>query len=258
VGQLGQGNALTPQTPNQIFALSGYPPVTQLAAGGDHALILLADGRVYAFGDNSAGQLGLGVVGSPVMSPTPVPLPGQAIEVAAGYKFSLALLADGRVFAFGINDWGQLGLGLGFLGIPVPDPLLVPLPGAAIHVAAGFRHSLVLDEKLVVWAFGHNESGELGVGYADGVPHPSPELVLAPNTTHLPNPGWAKNLAAGFDDSFVWNGYGEGFAFGSDDGGKLGLESTWPTDVYTPTLLSLYPIYQISAGWRHTLVLAAP
>src|SRR5690348_10129995 len=73
-------------------------------------------GSVYAFGDNSYGQLGTAInSGTGNANPTPalVSLPGQrgqVTEIAAGTDHSLALTSSGQLYAFGSNHAGELGI----------------------------------------------------------------------------------------------------------------------------------------------------
>ncbi len=104
---------------NPPAVVAGVTGVVSLAAGGQHALALDAAGRVFAWGDNSFGQLG---VGSFDASGTPQPVSGlpTIVEVAAGPFHSAALAADGRVFAWGGNTDGAV---TGIPGVDIPAPV---------------------------------------------------------------------------------------------------------------------------------------
>ena len=118
-GQLGNATNDKSEEPNPTPALVTLPgevgPVTQVAAGGDHSLVLTATGQLYAFGDNKYGQLGNATNDKseePNPTPTFVTLPGasgQVTEIAAGRNFSLAVTSSGQLYAFGHNYSGQLG-----------------------------------------------------------------------------------------------------------------------------------------------------
>ena len=113
-GQLGNGPPSTGLTPpGQVGSLTG---VTAIAAGQYHALALMSDGTVRAWGSNVSGQLG---DSSTTQRNAPVPVtglpvvPGGAIAIAAGGNHSYALMADGTVWAWGYNGYGQLGNEIG-------------------------------------------------------------------------------------------------------------------------------------------------
>jgi alpha-tubulin suppressor-like RCC1 family protein len=94
--------------PFQVQGLSG---VIAVAAGGTHTLVLGDNGTVWAWGDNSHGQLGDGTLTG---RSTPVQvggLSGMAVAIAAGFDDSFAVLADGTVWSWGGNTDGQLGDG---------------------------------------------------------------------------------------------------------------------------------------------------
>jgi len=90
----------------------------KVAAGGDgvtasHSLLILSDGSLWAWGDNSSGQLGISTTGGTVNTPVQVGTDTDWVDIAAGYKFSLGLKSDGSLWAWGDNISGQLGDGTG-------------------------------------------------------------------------------------------------------------------------------------------------
>lgn len=112
------------------FAFAVEPKV---AAGGDgvtasHSLAILPDGSLWAWGDNSSGQLGIGYTGGFVTVPTRVGTDTDWVDIAAGYKFSLALKSDGTLWAWGYNISGQLGDGTGITS-GKDKPIKIPIFG---------------------------------------------------------------------------------------------------------------------------------
>jgi alpha-tubulin suppressor-like RCC1 family protein len=160
----------------------GHEKVIAVSAGASHALALLSNGTVMAWGKNNYGQLG---TGSSVMCaahgksngrttpcgsfPDPIaggsrPCSGSAVaSVAAGAFHSLAICADHTVWAWGANGAGQLGLGAGDT-TDRPVPTRVPSIADAVQVAAGGFHSLALTIAGGVLAWGANNVGQLGTG----------------------------------------------------------------------------------------------
>src|SRR5579884_2980960 len=172
----GDGSA----TPLLVNGLSG---VVAMAAGGQHSLALKSDGTVWAWGYNYYGQLGTGNTGSPSMS-SPAQVSGLSgvIAIAAGQYHSLALKADGTVWAWGSNNDDQLGTtasGSCYTYSSGPcsaTPVQVPITNV-VAIAAGQYHNLALRSDGTVWAWGYNSDGELGTGNA-GSPSATPARVL--------------------------------------------------------------------------------
>src|SRR6185369_5691485 len=85
----------------------------------------------------------------------------DVVAIAGGYGYSLALLNDGTVWAWGINQYGQLGNGNNISSnVPVQVNSLTDM----IAIGGGSYHCLALKNDGTVWAWGFNSSGELGNG----------------------------------------------------------------------------------------------
>ncbi|HEX8702583.1 MAG TPA: RCC1 repeat-containing protein, partial [Myxococcaceae bacterium] len=125
-----------------------------------HSLALGNDGTVWAWGDNTSGQLGDGTT-TPRLSPVQVPGLGPAVAIASGQDHSLAVLQDGTVWAWGASSWGQLGDGT---TTPHPSPVRVSALTDVVAVAAAGHHSVALRRDGTVWGWGKNFHGQLGMG----------------------------------------------------------------------------------------------
>src|SRR3990172_5601511 len=108
-GQLGLGHTQDQIVPVLNTLLTG---IRAISAGTQHSLFLDSKGRVWGCGDNSTGQLGLGPEIEQQIIPTIIPgfdhLP--IIFISAGHDYSLVIDQLGRVWGFGSNDSGQLGV----------------------------------------------------------------------------------------------------------------------------------------------------
>ncbi|MDD5501046.1 MAG: hypothetical protein PHH57_05095 [Candidatus Omnitrophica bacterium] len=165
------GGSMQASEPIQV---SGLSKITAISTGMGNSLALDSDGKVwywYAFGDLPSGIPPATTTTTPLtQSPTPAsrnPTPeqvmglGKVTAISSGLRFSLVLLTDGTVWAWGENGWGQLGDGT----ITDSDaPVQVKNLSGVIAISAGHYHSLALKADGTVWAWGDNESGELGNG----------------------------------------------------------------------------------------------
>jgi alpha-tubulin suppressor-like RCC1 family protein/uncharacterized protein YecT (DUF1311 family) len=273
-GQLGSSanNGMSQANPMPtLVTLSGaIGPVAQVAAGADHSLVLTASGQLYAFGYNFYGQLGSatdGTTNNPNPTPTLVTLPGEigpVTQVAAGDNHSLAVTASGQLYAFGYNDFGELGSATNNgTNNPNPTPTLVGLPGEigpVTQVAAGADHSLAVTASGQLYAFGNNFFGELGsaTNSTTNNPNPTPTLVTLPGEV-----GPVTQVAAGTDHSLAMTASGQLYAFGQNASGQLGSSANSGTGTPNPTprLVTLPgevgPVTQVAAGTDDSLAVTA-
>ena len=153
-----------------VATVPGLTDVASLAAGFHHALALDANHLVWAWGDNSSGQLGVpGRQATDARSWSTFRSTGAAgfVQVVARANFSLALRSDGAVFAWGDDTYGQLGIGS---TTSSNVPARIPSLGSVVSIAAGERHGLAFDANGTTWAWGQNLHGELGT---NAEPRPS-------------------------------------------------------------------------------------
>jgi alpha-tubulin suppressor-like RCC1 family protein len=139
------------------------PKIKHIAAGSTHVLVLTTDGNVFGWGSNHFGQVGLSQAVQKnnegfSTKPNSIVFPEKIIAIAAGMHYSLALTASGKVYAWGWNGFGQLGLG----DLKSRNtPTLIPNLSGVRAIAAGEGHALALG-KYQLFGWGSNESGQLG------------------------------------------------------------------------------------------------
>jgi alpha-tubulin suppressor-like RCC1 family protein len=155
VGQLGDGTLTSRSTPRRVTGLpvriagisagggfAGVLGTGGTSAGGGFAAVLGADGTVWAWGDDSAGQLGNAPSSTPVTRPVNTIGAGSGItRLSAGDFHMLALKSNGTVLAWGGNAYGQLGNGS---TAPVTGPVQVTGLTNATQVSAGAEFSLAV------------------------------------------------------------------------------------------------------------------
>ena len=159
-GQLGDGTTVGKKTPIKVME-----KVVQVAAGGSHTLAVKEDGSLWAWGYNNYGQIGDGTSGSDNNKTTPVKIMDNVVQVAAGYYHTLAVKADGSLWAWGYNLYGQLGDGTSGSANSKATP--VKIMDNVSHVAAGGYHTLAVKADGSLWAWGANSDGQLGDGNMD-------------------------------------------------------------------------------------------
>ncbi len=126
--------------------VTGLTGVIQVAANGYFSLALRSDGTVWAWGDDSAGQLGNARSSTPVTRPVNTIGAGSGItRLSAGDFHVLALKSNGTVLAWGSNGSGQLGNGT---TTDPAGPVQVTGLANATQVDAGARFSLAVHTVL--------------------------------------------------------------------------------------------------------------
>ena len=218
----------------------------QVSAGASHSLALGSDGNVYAWGYNGDGRLGDGTSSNrytPVRVKTPdrktypdLPKDFTYLQVSAGYAHSLALGSDGNAYAWGWNDYGQLGDGTTSsrytpVRVKTPDRNTYPdLPAdfTYLQVSAGGDHSLAVGSDGYAWAWGCNYYGNLGnntaSGYGDS--NPVPKRVRDPASPTDKSKGLqATQVSAGLHYSLAVGSDGNAWAWGYNQYGQLGNNS---------------------------------
>ena len=189
-GELGKGTTSDSSTPAKLTSISGVNAVT---GGNDHMVALKTDGTVWAWGYNYHGELGNGTKtgntanGTPgqVLTAAATPLTGIT-AVRGGFWHNLALKSDGTVWAWGNNDYGQLGNGSvtpSYGGVAYAAQ--VTGLSNVVSIAAGHWHSVAVKSDGSVWTWGYNGglyadiNGQLGDGTTTN--RSSPVRVLGPS-----------------------------------------------------------------------------
>lgn len=202
--------------------IPGITDAVAMAAGTSFTLVLREDGTVLAFGANDAGQLGDGASTADRMEPAPVEGLQDVLQVAAAAETAYALTADGRVWAWGSNALGQLGMG------PPDDaahpvPQVVPELSGAVAVAGAMNAGYALLGDGSVRAWGDNERAELGNGTGRTATSPTPVLTLnAEGDATVPLTGIVSVVADGYT-AFALTSGGRVYAWGLGQFGELGM-----------------------------------
>ena len=253
-GQLGRSspNLATNSVP---AAVPGMTDIAQIAAGGNHSLVLREDATAWAFGSNTYGELGVSTnAGTDASNSTAVPvamMPGVT-RVFAGVGRSFVVRSDGPTFGFGENFSGSLGIPANidnFLPNSVPTQLSV---SNVVAMAFGNFHTLAVRSDGSVWAFGDNVAGQLGSVTNNGVRSANATPTQVAGLTSI------IDVAAGNDFSLALRSDGTVWGFGSNVNGQLGSTVNVGTTNANPTPLQvpgLSGVTAIAAGSNFGLAL---
>jgi RCC1 and BTB domain-containing protein len=110
-GVIGCGNNINQLIPIKIYGFNDEK-IVSIACGAAHSLVLTDVGHVYSWGYNGFGQLGIGNTTNQ-NTPQKILLNNNQVikSMTCGNCHSLLLTTDGHVYAFGRNDFGQIGKG---------------------------------------------------------------------------------------------------------------------------------------------------
>lgn len=211
----------------------------------------------YSWGYNFNGELGAGPRPS-VNAPIPVTasgvLDGEVItDIAAGAEHTLALTQDGKVYVWGSNVYGQLGTD-NFINsdLPVMINMSEALIGKRIvGIGAGEYHSFVITADNLIFAWGHNQDGKLGIGVTGGV-YPSPTAVV---TSGVLGGKQVTAITGGGSFSLARTSDGLLYSWGANADGQLGTGDNTPSNV--PVGVKIGPTTRIAsmdAGSFHSVV----
>ncbi|XP_051738887.1 probable E3 ubiquitin-protein ligase HERC4 [Ctenopharyngodon idella] len=212
--------------------------IRSIVCGGAGAVLLANGGRVLIMDKSTVCR----------------PLKGlenrQVIQITCGDQHSMALTKDGQLFVWGENSHGQLGLKKEHPGSPSAQQVksLCGIPLA--QISAGGDHSFVLSLSGVVFGWGKNSAGQLGLG--DTTDRHVPTVVNSLNRKKT------VSISCGGEHTATLSKGGTVFTFGSGGFGQLGHNSF--KDEHHPRVVAELwgsKVSQVTCGRRHTLVSVA-
>lgn len=176
-GCLGHGNTLSYKVPtivNSIF----HENIVYLECGGYHNAAINKDGEVWVWGRGDVNQLGISMsklvkddVGYVALRPLKLKeFSRQGVKiksVACGEAHSLMLDSDGKVYSFGWDEDGQLGIDESGLQDSIASKSLKRvegIPEKVIKISSGCIFSTCLTETGEIFVWGNGEQGQLGLG----------------------------------------------------------------------------------------------
>ena len=145
----------------QATVAPSAPPIEwlQVAAGDAHTIAVRTDSTLWAWGDNTSGQLGDGNDGPSAGQLAPLQIGTGYRLTAAGASHTIAVKADGTLWAWGSNSRGQLGD-----GTTTNRNAPIQVGSGYAFAAAGAAHAVGLKTDGTLWAWGANDDSQLGDG----------------------------------------------------------------------------------------------
>ncbi|NP_001121073.1 X-linked retinitis pigmentosa GTPase regulator isoform 2 [Rattus norvegicus] len=251
-GQLGLGDTDDRDTFHQIGFFTPSDIIKQLSAGANTSAALTEDGKLFMWGDNSEGQIGLKNK-SNVCIPHEVTVGKPISWISCGYYHSAFVTTDGELYTFGEPENGKLGLPNQLLINHRSPQRVLGIPDKVIQVACGGGHTVVLTEK-VVYAFGLGQFGQLGLG-TFLFETSEPKIIDRIKDQKI------SHISCGENHTALMTDIGLMYTFGDGRHGKLGLGMENFTNQFFPTLCSnflKFTVQLIACGGCHMLVFATP
>ncbi len=254
--------------------------ITSVAAGEETSYARRSDGKIFAWGNDSRGQLGnegeftrgfpyevtapvvppqqpppIGTLTTPTFSPDggsfgssqsvtirSASADAVIVKAAFGWGHSLFLMSDGTVWAAGDNFNGTLGNGTTTNSTVLVQSRITDV----VEVSAGAGHSVALKSDGTVWTWGGNGSGQLGIGASTSTVKTSPVRIDSLSSVVSVTASGSFSIALKSDGT-VWT-------WGWNDRGQLGNGTE--TDSNVPTQVQgLSGVTYATAGAKHCLVL---
>lgn len=214
-GQLGLGNRTSYSSPVQLAGSWLQVNSAWTINPAAFSMGIRTNGTLWAWGDNTYGELGQGTSGATHDFSSPVQIQGSWVQAACGGQgwanmYGLAIQTNGSLWAWGDNGQGTLAQGN---TTSSSSPVQV-MPGTSWNaICGGFGNWLGIQTNGTLWACGSQGAGELGVGTATA-PYSSPVQVPGSWTQALimcdTSPGGYSGGIQSNGTLWMWGGNGNG------------------------------------------------
>lgn len=258
------------KVPSKVNIPSGSSRIVEIASGSDHILALSAGGEVFSWGCSEKGRLGRltrdvadkspkqdATVKVKSLNPAKITSLADIRHVACGFFNSFAITTDGKVYGWGLNNYGQLSL-------PDEGPFYEPtfLESLTKHgiksISGGEHHTLALSQKGKVLSFGRPTYGRLG---RSDVPSQKDAFISEPNFCEGIS-GRVESIGTGMAVSGAATSEGDVYVWGYGTTGQLGKGEDEEDEILPYLLktkrLSKVDVQMVSFGGQHAGLVARP
>lgn len=231
--EIGDGTDVNRNIPKQIGTANDW---VKVHAGYSSSYGIKADGTLWVWGANGSGKLGTGNTNWVIATPTQIGTATNWLSVSDGWYHTIALKTDGTLWAWGDNEYGQLG------DNTTVDKLTPTQIGTATNwqtIETGIYHSLALKTDGTLWFWG-SRFNIYGTSTQNNIP-----TQIGTDTNWLKLTGGQHHCAAIKTDGTLWT-------WGENSTGQLGdgttIYRTTPIQVGTAT-----DWLDVSVGTRYTI-----
>jgi len=239
--------------------------IISVTVGDNHSFAIDADGGLWAWGNNEAGQLGDGTRTTREESPRPyvldhfvgeiiddnnrnrpVKIMDDVVYVSAGFYETMAIRTDGSLWA-----WGSYRFTDGLT--QSNDP--IKIMDDVVSVSIGFSHIMVIKTDGSLWVWGSNRNGQIGDGTIttrdNNNDRDTPVKIM--DSVRYVSAGFQYSMAIKTDGSlwaWGWNRFGQ---LGNGGGGNELDCVGWPVQT-VPVKIMDY-VASVSASTNHTMAI---
>lgn len=231
--QLGDGTDVTKNIPTQIGTANNW---VKVHAGYSSSYGIKADGTLWVWGSNAGEKLGTGNSNYVIATPTQLGSDTNWLSVSDGWNHTIAIKTDGTLWAWGKNEYGQLGDNT---TVNKPTPTQIGTATNWQTIATGINHSLAIKTDGTLWFWG-SRFNIYGTSTQNNIPS-----QIGTDTNWLKLAGGQHHCAAIKTNGTLWT-------WGENSTGQLGdgttIYRTTPIQVGTAT-----DWLDVSAGTRYTI-----
>jgi alpha-tubulin suppressor-like RCC1 family protein len=215
-----------------------------IATGYGHTIALKTNKSLWVWGDNGVGQLGLGDTNQR-NSPTQSIITIQDWStIAAGYWHTVALKTNKTLWAWGSNEFGQLGLGNTTNKNSPTQSIMTTQDWSAIDAGSGYTIALKTNKTL--WGWGLNTFGQLGSGNTTSRNSPIQSIMTTQD--------WSA-IAAGYWHTVALKTNKTLWVWGFNAFGQLGMGDVIQRNSPTQSIMTTQDWSAIAVGSGHTIAL---